>query len=233
MDRVEAQKLFPSLGNSFTGRELKKLFRQQSFIMHPDSGGNAADFDALKKAYDVLKSFAVSQNGEGDLMTVDGIPLAELGGGLPLTVSARECSDCEGRGWGSFSETNKTETCPECDGEGVFWLPCRKCNGTGDYKHPRSGKVVGACNLCGGTGHFYPVYKSRVRGFNRWIRDDRWIVLPDGRRHRVNVCKRCSGEGVVYVPDEGSLLYTKCGRCGGVGEEQIYNPVLPRGLFVG
>jgi hypothetical protein len=35
------------------------------------------------------------------------------------------------------------------------------------------------------------------------------------------------------VEDKRILKYMKCDKCEGTGEEQIFNPVLPRGYLVG
>ena len=130
--------------------------------------------------------------------------------------------------------------CPDCEGEGVFFLPCKKCGGTGDYKHPRSGKVVGKCNLCGGNGKFYPKYKKQAPRFRSFFEDfnnffdfELFIKLPNGQTRGVNRCKRCRGSGTARVKDVRFLKYLKCSKCEGTGEEQIFNPVLPRGYLTG
>jgi len=45
-----------SLPEGFTGTELKKAFRQAAMVLHPDHGGSAQQFLALKNHYEVLRS---------------------------------------------------------------------------------------------------------------------------------------------------------------------------------
>lgn len=42
------------LSNSWSDTELKSAYRAKSFETHPDHGGNAHDFHAVKEAYDYL-----------------------------------------------------------------------------------------------------------------------------------------------------------------------------------
>ena len=119
-----------------------------------------------------------------------------------------------------------------------FFLSCKKCGGTGDYRHPRSNKVIGKCNLCGGNGRFYPVYKKpsgRERYFV-WTTmfDDtaKWVRLPNGTERKVNACRECSGSGRRRIEDDTRPSYVKCSKCDGCGEERIYNPVLPVGYLM-
>jgi|GEM_PF-2921380 len=237
MNEIEARDFIPNLEEQFTHQELKKAFRSQSFLVHPDMGGSDHEFNLLKEAYEFLQSRAVHTLGENvhEFQTVCGTPLADLGKGLPLTVSARECDICNGLGYKGFSDEMREVKCPDCEGEGVFFLPCKKCGGTGDYKHPRSGKVVGKCNLCGGNGRFYPRHVGKAFGTMGWFSDPFGVgvTLPNGQERRAHKCKRCRGSGTVCVEDVRVLKYLKCLKCEGTGEEQIFNPVLPRGYLTG
>lgn len=237
MNEIEARDFIPDLSEQFTFLELKKAFRAQSFVVHPDTGGTEHEFGLLQEAYNLLKGRAVHELGEEvyELQTIDGTPLSKLGQGLPITISARECDICEGRGYKSFINKMTTIKCPDCEGEGTFFLPCKKCGGTGDYKHPRTGKVVGKCNLCGGNGRFYPRHVGKSFGTMGWLNDPFGvrIILPNGHPRQVHRCKKCRGDGEIRVEDKRVLKYMKCSKCEGTGEEQIYNPVLPRGYLMG
>ena len=50
--------------------------------------------------------------------------------------------------------------CPDCSGSGAFSYPCKKCDGTGVFLSPKTGKQVGKCRLCGGSGRFFPQFKE-------------------------------------------------------------------------
>lgn len=240
MDDITARDLIPGLNGEFTLKELIKAYRRQSFVVHPDHGGTAEEFSILQDAFDFLKPQAVHELGKEvyELQTIDGTPLAELGQGLPITVSAKECEFCEGKGYKVFYNYTQDVTCPACEGEGTFWLPCKKCNGTGDYRHPKTNKVIGECNLCGGNGRFYPRFRRQnvdPRDVWSWMIFGRpeFVVLPNGQRRAVNACKECRGHGSVKKERKDKPTYIRCDQCEGTGEIKIYNPVIPRGFLVG
>jgi DnaJ-class molecular chaperone len=233
MEETQARTIFSDLGSAFSAQELKASFRRKSLVLHPDMGGSEKDFIELNDAFGILSSLA--KNGIGaNLETVDGIKLSELGKGYPLSVSAISCENCEGKGWKSFTSDLVKVKCLHCDGTGAFYLPCKKCNGTGRYKHPKTGNDVGQCNLCLGSGKFYPRRKERRPcsiHFLEWdYRQPLYVTLPSGERIPVNSCKECGGDGFGVVPGR-NFLYTICPICKGVGETKIYNPVLPRGFL--
>jgi len=234
MNLDEATELL-GLAGEFSYTDLKRRFRELSLTMHPDVGGDQAQFIRLMDAFKVLEGHAsADENGSQALSTVDGTPLSELGKGYPLTVSAKSCGSCEGRGWQSFSNHTVEVKCPECDGDGKFWVDCKKCSGSGRYMHPRTGKDIGECYACAGTGRFYPPYKQQRRPYPYsffWGNDAKYINLRNGTRIRVNRCRECSGEGTVRVKDDSQKLYRKCDACRGIGEVKMWNPVIPRGLF--
>jgi len=237
MNLSEAQNLL-LVGDKFTTFELKAAFRKASFITHPDSGGSEEAFIELQEAYKQLQKLATMDKAMAEEKTVEGTPLSELGKGFPLTVSAKTCKMCDGRGWKSFSSGTREEECIECLGDGMFWVACKRCNGTGKYTHVETGKIVGECYGCGGTGRFYPKYKPHMRSkvtafFGDWLKGLRakYITLKNGERIRVNSCRRCGGTGRMGVPDDKYLTYMTCEKCHGVGEEEMWNPVLPKGLF--
>lgn len=203
-------------------------------IIHPDHGGTDYEFNLLKEAYDFLKDHAKHSLGElsKELQTIDGTPLTKLGRGLPIIVSAKDCKLCEGKGYKIFFNYKTTGTCPDCQGEGIFSVACKKCKGSGKYKNLRIGKVIGDCNLCGGSGKFYPPYKVASEAtFWGIFGRPQYKVLHNGKSIRVNDCKRCNGMGEVDTTDKDKPIYVKCDECDGKGEIQIFNPVIPRGLL--
>ncbi len=50
----------PALTNAFTRIELKSCYRAALLKTHPDQGGNSESFLAVKKSYEILKSFVKS-----------------------------------------------------------------------------------------------------------------------------------------------------------------------------
>lgn len=227
MNKTEAMDFFPGLEDGYTILQLKKAFRLQATIKHPDHGGAEEEFILLKEAYNVLKKYAVATN-DRKLKTASGIPLSELGHGLSTSVNTKDCHRCKGKG---YNEYNKRKgpliSCPDCDGSGAYFLKCKGCQGTGDYKHPKLGLID--CNLCGGFGRYYPPYKMPRGGltggsFKSFI----FVNTRDGRT-MVNSCSKCRGDGGI----SGEVkVYDKCSTCDGKGEIRIYNPVIPKGLLI-
>jgi DnaJ-class molecular chaperone len=236
MEIAEAKKLL-DVPDEFSPHALKSAFRRASFLKHPDAGGSQEEFIALMQAFDVLKPCATTAGASPEemqtLTTVDGTPLADLGKGYPLTVSARTCEKCSGLGYKEFHETDrKLGTCKKCGGSGMVRYPCKKCGGSGDYKHPRTGRVTGKCYRCDGSGWFYPEHKRPPRG-SLFGFFDRIKYIP-GTRKRGQTCRACDGTGQVWQDvDVGATLYAICETCKGKGEVKMANPVIPRGYLAG
>jgi len=212
----------------FSAIELKTSFRRMSLIKHPDAGGSVDEFNELQEAYEVLKGAVVEEGKMSETRVVDGTLLSELGRGYPLSVSARLCEDCEGRGYREFESVQRTEwrPCSECEGSGLLSYPCNRCGGTGRYKHPRTGKDVGECFGCKGSGKFYPKSKSYRDGW--FLRVPRYIP----RTKAIGVpCKVCGGKGESPVAVKTEKLLARCVGCSGIGEIKIWNPVIPRGFL--
>lgn len=221
----------------FTYQELLKQYRIQARVKHPDVGGSESDFVELQEAYSVLEGEAVSGEGYcGDVReTIEGYPLSDLGKGYPLSESARTCDVCDGKGYQKFTESRgyKTVDCVECRGEGIVNYPCKRCGGTGRYKHPKTGRDVGECHGCKGTGVFYPENK-RMRKTPSWggFFSPGVKYIPGTRKMGVT-CQRCSGYGRVRVPSgEVKNILRRCDECRGVGEIKMWNPVIPRGFLM-
>ena len=87
-------------------------------------------------------------------------------------------------------------TCLECNGTGAFSYPCKKCSGTGVFTNATTGKQVGACRLCGGSGRFFPIFKADK---NRPLKTFHfpYVVhtLANGEQILAYRCRRCRGSG--------------------------------------
>lgn len=225
------------LNRGYSFQELKSNFRKLSFVVHPDRNqGNVECEEELRKliiCYEILEKACTNfgEKTDGNLIiaekTVEGYRISELGKGYPIIENATTCDICEGKGYTSFREEGAFElvTCPDCEGIGIFSYKCKKCDGSGEYK--RNGKVVGECNLCNGSGRFYPENKKPIYPFEP-------IKYIPGTMKRGYNCKKCKGSGMIYgraLTDR--LNHTICQKCEGKGEIRIFNPVLPRGLFAG
>jgi len=223
---------FLELNESFTIGELKKAFRKQSFKVHPDHGGSNEQFDALKKAYGLMKKLVTHELGlkAEEIKTTCGVLLSELGGGLDPMINAVDCEICNGKGYKIFYSEKNMVDCEICNGSGIHYYSCKKCHGTGNYMHSATKKVIGKCNLCGGSGKFYPRYKP-FKSFPATMPHPRKIKLPNGNFILVNNCKVCNGIGNNLQENKNKPSYEKCWVCEGKGEIQIYNPVIPKGLL--
>jgi DnaJ-class molecular chaperone len=213
-----------------------RRYRELVMINHPDMGGDADMFNRITEAYAILKRAGYKDNADNIEKTIDGYKLCDLGNGYPITESAITCETCDGHGYRQYSgmveHTGHYEACKVCGGDGLKFYPCKKCEGTGKYRHPKSGKVVGECYQCNGTGKFYPFGKIKKSGFGYFfdtMMNDAPYV-PGTRKIGVN-CPDCNGRGRVEVVADGRPFFRRCDECKGVGEIRIFNPVLPRGLF--
>jgi len=230
---LEKELNFFELKPEYSLVELKKAFRKIALKEHPDVGGDRVVFERSVDYFKTLEK-ACSNFGSGDDKcissdkTIDGIKLSDLGKGYPITESAATCEVCDGHGYTSFhDEWSKVyQPCGDCFGTGIFSYPCKKCGGSGEYS--RNGKVIGECNLCNGSGRFYPENKNPLRGFFYTIK-----YIP-GTMKKAIACKRCDGSGTVFGYAENSkLLHRVCDKCEGIGEIKLFNPVLPRGFLAG
>lgn len=215
-----------------------KVYRKLSFKFHPDHGGDADDFkkltDAFKLLAKVFKDIGVA--GSDDIVTICGRQLSDLGKGYPITESACTCDECDGMGYRKYSGlkegTGEYRSCEECGGDGVMSHPCKKCGGTGRYIHPRSGKDIGECYRCKGSGKFYPFSKKRFDEKHYFhvfmFNEDPYIP---GTRNRGIRCPACSGAKEVEIKTDGKPFFRVCEKCDGIGEVKMWNPVIPRGYI--
>jgi len=110
--------------------------------------------------------------------------------------------------------------CAYCNGTGLRHYPCKKCKGTGQYK--RGNTVIGECNLCDGSGLFYPVRRGRV-GLFEMINH-----IPNTKKIGLN-CRHCKGVGFVIGEQTMRRLFSVCRDCDGDGEIMLWNPVIRPG----
>ena len=249
MDLTQAKSVL-DLNSTFTLIKLKRAYRFKAMMVHPDKGGTQDAFFELKTAFDLLKIYCEDPEAEEKQGEYIGDkPLSEFGKGYPITESARTCDDCEGKGYKSYEESRGfvDVQCPDCKGDGAYWVPCKKCSGSGKFKN-HQGKEVGLCHLCGGNGKFYPLYKKKTNvktlndfysyfmGTDLHLMKTRTVGFGQNRKTiKVNTCSRCHGRSTVSVKDldDKKKYYMKCGECNGIGEIKMWNPVIPRGLFHG
>ena len=132
---------------------IKSAFRKKAMIHHPDVGGDAASFRRIEEAYRILAASPDILKSLTEVMkkTVDGIYLDTLGKGYPLSVSAKTCENCTGRGYTILREPRLVD-CDSCHATGWKHDPCDRCGGSGKFKV--NGKVKGTCRACDGSGEF-------------------------------------------------------------------------------
>jgi DnaJ-class molecular chaperone len=219
-------------------KTLLRKYRELSMYRHPDVGGSQEEFTELTEAYNTLLSLCETvDDGSVKVQCIDGTRLDDLGKGYPITESAVTCDGCEGKGYREYSggavATGRQIQCPTCGGSGLFSYPCKKCHGSGKYVHPNTGKEVGDCNLCGGSGRFYPEDRKRGGRFKMgWGMRDYFVKYIPGTTRIGYECKDCFGRGEVEEMTDGAPFYRKCEECKGIGEIKMWNPVLRRGLLV-
>jgi len=188
-----------------TRDELKSQFRSACKRLHTDtSGSDTKDkFIAMKAFYDQLcdqnPSWAFSDGGKKEILTTSGDRLSDLGLGMPPNKNGRDCTDCNHKGY-QEREVGGVERCSWCMMGWAYSQPCRRCKGTGKFSN-KAGKVVGECFNCKGSG----IHQC----------------------NSVTRCAVCKGQGYKIVPT--GVEYVVCASCQGVGEIEIYNPVIPKG----
>jgi DnaJ-class molecular chaperone len=186
MDHHEAYRVL-NIRPPFTERGLKSAFRAKVLTSHPDRGGTAEAFRAVKAAFDLLISDAGKDLEVNPVTrqvidrTVEGVLLETLGKGLK--VSATKCEGCKGNGY--QSET-RFSNCPACGGfaeTGDYYyllqifskrLSCLTCKGTGRGESTTVRYWV--CMGCGGTGEiasFNPVFVKNAMHFRQQAQEQK------------------------------------------------------------
>jgi len=167
--------------------EIRRAFREKARRYHPDAGGEARLFLALKRSYEELCRRHAARTSlrvvkepprEGSyLLTFLDLSVRELalGGVVSVLVPDKPvtCPRCAGRG---VNPHGKREPCPVCRGKKVLdteageLLPCPRCQGEGDI-------AVELCPLCRGRGEIYVEKELRVR-LPQGLRPDDILCLP-------------------------------------------------------
>lgn len=218
---IELLKVHFDLDAPVAFEDVKKKYRQQSRLVHPDVGGSAEEFGELSKAFGFLKQLyeqgsdifdteplgAAKDDRHSAKMprkTVDGTPLSDLGLGLGPTTNGRVCSNCDQRGY-TVTKEHARERCKKCAGTGSqpCEYPCEFCSGTGKFTQRRSRRVVD-CRVCRGTGQYKHPFEKE------------W-------------CTNCAGSGITSADRIAHIYVMKCWECKGTGEIRVWNPVLPKG----
>jgi len=204
-----AERVF-SLQPPFSRDELKTAFRREAKKLHTDTSGKDTkeDFIKMKEAYDVILSFddffINGASPAGVLVTTDGTPLSELGLGLGPMKNGADCPRCTHKGYEEdrIPGSYSSHRCTDCIyGFVEVEIPCKPCGGTGKFTQRRSGRIV-TCRVCHGT-------KSVLRE---------------------QICPKCRGTQWFSVKVGGErVIYYRCFKCGGSGEIELFNPVLPKG----
>ncbi len=202
---VESAKKFFDMAPPFNLEALKTAFRRASHDLYPDKGGNQEAFIKMKQAYDVIVSFRDDPSLFGDGSNPQK-GMRTIDGtwlhelGLGLGPM-KNGVDCEVCNHRGYTEIQSMDfrKCSACEGE--CWISLVPC---GDCKGSKkftqkSGRVV-ECYRCRGAG------MREVRPFQ---------------------CIKCNGRGDIY--EAVYTQYIKCTACVGMGEVEIYNPVIPRG----
>lgn len=202
--------LFAHLGleSPATMQDLKSGYRRMAKELHPDLNPHGTElFKKLQEAYEWLTSpeiIGIICSGEIEAVqcTVDGTPLSELGLGFDNTKNGTDCSECQHLGYRKVVE-EKIHLCRECCGAAYTYAnSCSACSGTGKFTQKNSKRVVD-CLRCSGTGTIHYKHLSR--------------------------CTACVRG---YITNKSNkVTYHLCSRCLGIGELEIFNPVLRKGLL--
>jgi DnaJ family protein A protein 2 len=151
---------------------LKRAYHQQCLKLHPDRGGDEQEFKEMQAAYATITSGPLSAVFDDpeytEPVTIDGVPLAQLGLGLP--GNGYECPACAHKGY-----------LPRVQRDPV---PCQHCSGYGAEPFQRQFKCVTCC----GTGKKGEVTCRYCHGSG--VLNDRNPLWP-------GTCRRCHGAGVV------------------------------------
>lgn len=192
--------------------DLKAAYHQKAKELHPDRNekDTTALFQEMQDAYTKLsESTAIIEVTNNALTTIEGVLLADLGTGLSLVINSVPCDNCQTKGYTTEAGSRFVE-CTDCDAVGLTLKTCPQCRGSRGFTALDGSHVT--CHSCNdiGTVSYYKVK------FN-WNDRVFWSRL----------CSSCNGTKRKAIPY--GHIYRRCSPCQGLGEIQIFNPVIPKG----
>jgi hypothetical protein len=194
MDLHQALRVFEIKEGFFQSKvDLKAAFRKLSMVRHPDCGGSAESFIALKLAYDYLRT-ELGHTCPNNMMerTIEGDLISDLGKGYSIDIlDVGTCDICSGKGYRVYHGADQVLgdiECPTCNGVGLFSYSCKYCKGTGKYKKTEKHSEI-ECRACKGTGKFYPINKYHDINFKDRVteKDIEDYLIANDRTHCISV----------------------------------------------
>lgn len=198
---VKAAKKLLDVQLPCTEQELKKAYRREVKLCHPDLfPGDRAKEDRFKKLsslYERLTSeeFKYLLTKPLDLRprTAGGDLLSDLGKGV---TGGELCASCQGQGYTTL-QADPFIRCQWCRGSG-FVINCPLCKGRGKGR-------FGDCGKCEGLGRL-------------------GVESLAGLNMSVKVCAPCSGRGG-FRSRKPIFNHYKCGDCNGAGQRVQRKPL--------
>lgn len=187
---------------------LRLAYKARVRQVHPDLGGDNDQFIDVQSAYEILADQVVHRLKK-TAMTIEGYPLTDLGKGLSdangKPLNGKACQACQGKGYSEYTRTTYCRSCrPKHSMIGDhlgYEYRCQWCEGSGETTlgDGHQASTSMPCIHCDGVGWHFS-YNKR------------------------NSCSVCHGSQRIPVGHECSI----CARCGGTGEIEVWNPVLPK-----
>ncbi len=171
---------------SFTVNVLKKHYRDQAKIHHPDVGGNENTFKKLNEAFNKLLPLAMDGNN-GTVATYNGYTGTKIKTVNGSQRMFQSCDFCKGQGHTiETCDRSIMKECPECKGWGYVTLNCNRCD-KGVFTLKNGRKVE--CRSCKGTG----IFRRSVRC--RKCSSFGWIFGREEVGTSKMTCGKCEGAG--------------------------------------
>lgn len=204
-----ARELF-GLSLPLSAGELKSAFRAAAKRLHTDTSGDQAtkdQFVAMKNAYDFLVKLEGMEYVYGTRTHTGSLTTTD---GTPLYEL--------GLGLGPMKNGRDCERCNHkgyTEEHDVLDRTCWRCDHRGQVP------VVELCGCCHGTGKFTQRRSGRVVPCR--------ACLGRGRKSSFKLCPDCHGSKRI---GGGRAHYSRCFKCGGTGEIELFSPLLPKGRLI-